>query len=132
MGSGWRNASSPCAGTSSNPSGFATALATLARNLVRAMPTVMGRPTSLATRARNVRPISTGAPRMRRSPATSRNASSTEMPSTSGVVSWKIANTRRLASVYAANRGGTTITVGQSLRAALPPMGVEMPNAFAS
>ena len=47
-GSGWRNASSRSGGTTSRPSGLATPLATLARNFVRATPTVMGRPTSLA------------------------------------------------------------------------------------
>ena len=38
-------------GTTSRPSGFATALATLARNLVGATPTVIGSPTSSSTRA---------------------------------------------------------------------------------
>ena len=42
--------SSPSGGTTSRPSGLATPLATLARNLVRATPTVIGRPTSLAHR----------------------------------------------------------------------------------
>ena len=37
-GRGWRKSSSPSGGTLSNPFGFATALATLARNFVRAMP----------------------------------------------------------------------------------------------
>ena len=40
-GSGCRKASSPSGGTTSSPSGLATPLATLARNLVRATPTVM-------------------------------------------------------------------------------------------
>ena len=47
-GSGCRNASSRSGGTSSSPSGLASWLATLARNLVRAMPTVMGRPDAVA------------------------------------------------------------------------------------
>ena len=51
-GSGCRNANSRSGGTSSSPSGLASWLATLARNLVRAMPTVMGRP----TRSRTCRP----------------------------------------------------------------------------
>ena len=46
-GSGCRNSSSRSAATTSRPSGLATALATLARNFVRATPTVIGRPTSL-------------------------------------------------------------------------------------
>ena len=43
-GSACRNASSRSGGTTSRPSGFATPLATLARNFVRAMPTVIGSP----------------------------------------------------------------------------------------
>ena len=43
--------------------------------------------------------ISSGVPAIRRSPRTSRNASSIEIPSTSGVVSPKISNTALLASV---------------------------------
>ena len=46
-GSGWRKASSPSGGTTSRPSGLATPLATLARNFVRATPTVIGRPDPL-------------------------------------------------------------------------------------
>ena len=38
-------------GTTSNPSGLATALATFARNFVRATPTVMGKPTRSRTLA---------------------------------------------------------------------------------
>ncbi len=48
-GSGCRNSSSPSGGTTSRPSGLATPLATLARNLVRAMPTVIGSPTRSST-----------------------------------------------------------------------------------
>ena len=49
-GSGCRKANSRSGGTSSRPSGLASWLATLARNLVRAMPTVMGSPTPVADR----------------------------------------------------------------------------------
>ena len=52
-GSGCRNASSASGGTTSSPSGFATALATLARNLVRATPTVIGSPTRSRTSRRS-------------------------------------------------------------------------------
>ena len=44
--------SSPSGGTTSSPSGLATPLATLARNFVRATPTVIGRPTCSRTLAR--------------------------------------------------------------------------------
>ena len=50
-GSGWRNSSSRSGGTTSRPSGFATPLATLARNFVRATPTVIGSPTCSRTPA---------------------------------------------------------------------------------
>ena len=69
---------------------------------------------------------------MRPSPRTSRNASSIDSPSTSGVVSRKIANTALLASEYASIRGGTTTACGQSRRACPPPIAVRMPQALAS
>ena len=50
-GSGWRKSNSPSGGTTSSPSGFAPALATFARNFVRAMPTLTGNPTSFANGA---------------------------------------------------------------------------------
>ena len=86
------------AGPRSSPSGLATPLATLARNFVRATPTVIGRPTRSRTSRRSRAAISFGVPAIRPSPPTSRNASSIESPSTSGVVSSKISNTALLAS----------------------------------
>ena len=86
-GSGWRKPSSPPGGTTSSPSGLATPLATLARNLVLATPTVIGRPTRSRTSRRSRAAISVAEPEIRSSPRTSRNASSIESPSTSGVVS---------------------------------------------
>ena len=97
-GSGCRKASSPPAGTSSSPSGLATALATLARCFVVAIPTVIGSPTSSSTRRLSRTAISRGEPAIRRMPRTSRNASSIDSPSTSGVVSRKMSNTALLAS----------------------------------
>ena len=88
-GSGWRKASSFPGGTRSSPSGFATPLATLARNFVRATPTVTGMPTRSRTSRRRRWAISMGVPAIRRIPRTSRNASSMERPSTSGVASSK-------------------------------------------
>ena len=49
-GRGRRNSCSRSGSTTSSPSGLLTALATLARNLVRAIPTEMARPTSARTR----------------------------------------------------------------------------------
>ena len=82
----------PCR-TTSRPSGLATPLATLARNFVRATPTVIGSPTRSRTRARNRAAISVGVPEIRPSPPTSRKASSIDRPSTSGVVSANTSNT---------------------------------------
>ena len=98
-GSAWRKASSRPLGTTSNPSGLDTALATLARNLVRATPTLIGRPTRSRTAPRRRTAISAGVPAVRHSPLTSRNASSIEMPSTNGVVSSNTSNTALLAAV---------------------------------
>ena len=97
--------SSASGGTTSRPSGLATALATLARNLVRATPTVIGRPTRSRTSRRSATAISVGVPETLRRPPTSRNASSIDSPSTSGVVSSNTANTALLASEYADMRG---------------------------
>ncbi len=76
--------------------------------------------------------ISTGVPAVRRSPPTSRNASSTDTPSTNGVVSRKMANTALLASVYASIRGATNTRPGHSRRACPAPIGVRTPWALAS
>ena len=65
-------------------------------------------------------------------PRTSRNASSIEIPSTSGDVSSNSSYSALLACVYAAIRGGTTTACGQSRRARRPPIAVRTPNAFAS
>jgi hypothetical protein len=97
-GSGWRKASSPFGGTTSRPSGFATPLATLARNFVLATPTVIGSPTRSRTLRRSLTAIWAGVPAIRLIPRTSRNASSIDSPSTRGVVSSKIRNTALLAS----------------------------------
>ena len=131
-GSAWRNVSSSPIGTTSKPSGLPTALATFAKNFVRAMPTVMGIPTCSRTVSRNRAPISDGIPAIRRSPPTSRNASSIDSPSTSGVVSRKTANIALLASEYASIRGRTTMALGQRRRACVSPIGVRTPKAFAS
>ena len=69
--------------TTSRPSGLATPLATLARNFVRATPTVMGSPTRSATVCRRPTAI-VGCAGDPPNPRTSRNASSIERPSTSG------------------------------------------------
>ena len=99
---------------------------------MRATPTVITSPTSASTRARSRTAISSGDPETRPRPPTSRNASSIEMPSTSGVVSAKIAKTSLLACEYADIRGGTTTACGHSRRACEPDIAVRTPKALAS
>ena len=111
---------------------MATPLATLARNLVRATPTVMASPTRSCTWARRRTAISVGVPETRRSPPTSRKASSIDMPSTNGVVSSNTSKTALLASLYAFMFGETTIAWGQRRRASRPPMAPRTPWARAS
>ena len=60
-------------------------------------------------------------------PRTSRNASSIDSPSTSGVASSNTRNTALLASEYADMRGVTTIACGQRRRAWRPPIAVRTP-----
>lgn len=111
---------------------MATVLATLARNFVRAIPTVIGKPTSARTRARSRSAICRGNPEIWVSPRTSRKASSIEIPSTSGAVSLKMAKTALLAVLYTLMRGETIAAAGHSRRARAAPMAVRTPNALAS
>ncbi|CPW32632.1 Uncharacterised protein [Mycobacteroides abscessus] len=98
-GSGRRNDNSSCGSTTSSPSDLPWRLATLAKNLVRAMPTVIGSPARRRTSTRNAAAISLGAPEIRSRPDTSRNASSMDSGSTRGVVSRKTSNTNLLAAL---------------------------------
>jgi hypothetical protein len=63
-----------------------------------ATPTVIGRPTRSRTSLRRRAAISVGGPEIRRSPPTSRKASSIDSPSTSGVVCLNTSKTALLAS----------------------------------
>ncbi|MCZ7630616.1 MAG: hypothetical protein M5U19_16970 [Microthrixaceae bacterium] len=131
-GSGHRKSSSPPSGTARSPSGFAAALATLARNFVEATPMLSGRPTSSRIRSRNRAAMWLGPPWVRSRPLTSRNASSMDRPSTSGVVSRNTAKTSALAWEYAFIRGGTTTASGHNRRASVLFMAVRTPLARAS
>ena len=68
--------------------------ASLATNLVEAMPTEVGRPRRSRTSERIQRPMAVGLPMRRRAPETSRKASSTLTFSRTGVTSPRIAMTR--------------------------------------
>ena len=65
--------------------GLAASEASLARNFTDATPTEHIRPSSVATRARIAAAMSGPGPNSRSDPVTSRKASSSEIPSTSGV-----------------------------------------------
>ena len=99
---------------------------------MRATPTVMGRPTRSMTSRRSPTAISSGVPEMRRNPPTSRNASSIDSPSTTGVVCRNTSKTALLAAEYADIRGRTTIACGHNRRAWWPPIAVRTPHALAS
>ena len=132
-GSGCRNASSPSGGTTSSPSGFATRARDLGEELRPRHADRDRQPDPLAHLAAAASPRSPQAfPTILRRPRTSRNASSIERPSTSGVVSSNTSNTALLASEYADIRGSTTTAAGQSRRARAPPIAVRTPYAFAS
>jgi len=103
------------------------------QNFVRATPTVIGRPTCSATALRNWAAIWLGVPEIFARPPTSRNASSIDNPSTSGVVcsnypehglAWRPSRPR--------TGGVTTIACGHSRLACRPPIAVRTPYALAS
>jgi len=75
----------PPSGTCCWPLGLARSLAIFAANFTGAMPAELGSPTSSAMRARIRVAISHGVPNSDWEPVTSRNASSSESGSTSGV-----------------------------------------------
>ena len=100
-----------------SPSGFEMVEAILATCLVAATPTLHVSPVRSLTRIRRSRAILPGLPHSRRAPRTSRNASSIDRGSTSGVISSKIAMTWRDISVYREYGGFTTIAFGHRRRA---------------
>jgi len=93
--------------------------ASLATNLVGATPTEQVSASSSLTRARMPAAIAAGRPCSRAVPATSRNASSSERGSTSGVTSRRIAITAADAVAYASRSGGNTTSRGHR-RSACP------------
>ena len=98
-GIGCRNWRSRPGSITSSPSGFASRLAIFATILLVATPTVTASPTRSRHSRRSRSAIWRGEPRMCPSPLTSRNASSSDSPSTTGEVSRNTLNSSRLASV---------------------------------
>ena len=85
IGSGARKAASSPGGTTTSPSGLRRSEAILATSLVVATPTEAVSPTSSRTRSLIERAMAGPSPNSSNEPVTSRNASSMEMGSTSGV-----------------------------------------------
>ena len=131
-GSGCRNSSSPAAGTTSSPSGLQRADAILATNLIGATPTEQVMPCWSLTCALMSCAIRAGAPSRRCAPATSRNASSSDSGSTSGVIERKMAMTSLETSPYSPCRGGMKTACGNSRLALLTGIADRTPNARAS
>ena len=122
----------PATGTTSSPSGLDRVEASLARNFVGATPTEQVMPCSSAIRARIHSPIQAGRPSRRQAPPTSRNASSMDSGSTSGVIDRNTAITPADTSAYVDMFGGTTTACGQSRRAWVIGMALCTPLARAS
>ena len=128
-GRGAKNARSSPTGTSNTPappdgpvgvgSGLANLEPILAKNLTAATPTAQLMPSSLPTCLRIRWPISTGG---RWAPDTSKNASSTERGSTSGVNDRRIFMMRPLTSEYSAWSPGKNTMSGHSRRARVAGM----------
>jgi hypothetical protein len=114
------------------PSGFAAAEASFARNLFGATPTEHTSSSSSRTRARISSPILAGSPKSEVAPPTSRNASSRDRGSTSGVNESMISRSRTLAARYAGKSGGTNTACGASRFARAAGIAEEIPNRRAS
>ena len=109
--------SPPTAGTTNTPSGLARRLASLATVTDAATPTEQVMPCSSWIVARSCSAISTGEPSRRVEPRTSRNASSSESTSTSGVTRRKFSITDDETVANVSKSGGTTSASGHSRRA---------------
>jgi hypothetical protein len=99
------------------PVGLASPEASLATNLVDATPTEQVTPCSSATRSRICAAICAGEPSRRIEPETSRNASSSDSGSTSGVTSLNRPSPRATPPQYRSKSGSSTTACGQARRA---------------
>jgi hypothetical protein len=114
IGNGARNPASCPGGTTTRPSGFCSSLAIFATSLVAATPTETVRSISSLTACLICRAIAAPSPNSPREPVTSRNASSIEIGSTSGVNRRRSAMTSRLTPWYFAPSTGRKTACGQS------------------
>jgi len=107
---------------------LARSLAILASIFVVATPIDATSPVSSLTRSRTDRAIVGPSPWSRRAPRTSRNASSREIGSTSGVIDRRMPITSRLAAPYASNRGERNTPSGHARRARAIGIAENTPN----
>ena len=104
----------------------------MATSLVVATPTLAVRPTSPRTASLIRRAIASGGPKSASLPATSRNASSIETCSSSGVKRPRISMTRRLSRRYFAPSTGRKTPSGQRAAAVRSGIAEWTPKARAS
>ena len=112
--------------------GLQSSEASFATNFVAATPAEHVTPTSRSTSARIRSAIVRGSPNSRVAPATSRNASSSEIGSTSGVYDSSTSRNRLECVRYASKSGGRKTPSGQSRRARTDGIAERTPNRRAS
>jgi hypothetical protein len=106
--------------------------ASLAISFVGATPTEQATPISSRTSRRIRWPIAGGVPNSRTAPATSRNASSSAIGSTSGVTDRRISRKRLECARYDSKSGGRKTASGHSRRARTEGIALRIPNRRAS
>ncbi len=131
-GSGARKSASVPAATTTSPSGLRRSDATFATNLLAATPTDAVSRSDAAMRALIARATAGPSPWSPSVPVTSRNASSMETGSSSGVKSARIAMTSRETPAYLSMSTGTKAPSGQSRAARPMGMAEWTPNRRAS
>ena len=131
-GRGARKSASPPGATTTRPSGFSRSDATLAMNLFEATPTEAARPIAVRIRDLMRRACSSPSPNRARVFVTSRNASSMESGSRSGVNSARMAMISRETRAYFSMSTGRNTPSGQSRRARATGIADPTPNFRAS
>ena len=104
----------------------------MARNFDGAIPIDATRPSSFRMSPLIAFPMAWASPNRRSEPVTSRNASSRDRGSTSGVYRWKIPMIWRLTRVYLSKSAGSRTSSGQSRSARAVGMAECTPNSRAS
>ena len=131
-GKGCKKSITRSGGTNKQPFGLIAVDASFAKNLLDAIPTEQVIFCSSSTRARICSAIKVGVPNLLFAPLTSRKASSSEIASTSGVISENISITASLTSLYLWWLGEITIADGAKRFAVLIGIAAWTPIARAS